>query len=36
LNPIEGLTDEEEARGENYVSLMRENLSKLQVALGCP
>ncbi|MGQ0825098.1 MAG: metal ABC transporter substrate-binding protein [Actinomycetota bacterium] len=35
LNPIEGLTDEERDRGENYVTLMRENLKQLQGALEC-
>jgi zinc transport system substrate-binding protein len=35
LNPIEGLTEEQQESGENYESLMRDNLSKLQVALEC-
>jgi zinc transport system substrate-binding protein len=35
LNPIEGLTDEDESRGENYFSLMRANLSELRRGLGC-
>jgi zinc transport system substrate-binding protein len=35
LNPIEGLTDDELARGENYFSVMRENLATLREALGC-
>jgi zinc transport system substrate-binding protein len=35
LNPIEGLTDHELARGENYFSVMRENLATLRKALGC-
>lgn len=34
LNPIEGLTPEEEARGENYLSIMRQNLANLKIALG--
>jgi zinc transport system substrate-binding protein len=35
LNPLEGLTSEEMGRGENYVSVMRENLDTLSAALGC-
>ena len=35
LNPIEGLSDEEIARGEEYFSVMRENLVNLQTALRC-
>lgn len=35
LNPIEGLTDEQVAAGEDYVSVMRENLATLRKALGC-
>lgn len=35
LNPIEGLTEEELARGETYFSLMRENLEVLRRALDC-
>jgi zinc transport system substrate-binding protein len=35
LNPIEGLTPEEAAAGEDYFSLMRANLSALRGALGC-
>jgi zinc transport system substrate-binding protein len=35
LNPIEGLTEEELDRGENYFSLMRRNLEALRRALGC-
>lgn len=34
LNPIEGLTEEDMARGENYLSIMRTNLANLQRALG--
>jgi zinc transport system substrate-binding protein len=34
LNPIEGLTDGDIARGENYLSIMRTNLMNLQHALG--
>lgn len=35
LNPLEGLTDEQRARGDGYVSVMRDNLEKLRTALGC-
>jgi zinc transport system substrate-binding protein len=35
LNPIEGLTEEEAANGEDYFSLMRENLAALRAGLGC-
>ena len=35
LNPLEGLTDAELHRGDDYVSVMDTNLTKLQVALGC-
>jgi zinc transport system substrate-binding protein len=35
LDPIEALTSSEEARGENYISLMRDNLGQLRTALGC-
>ncbi|MGB9804210.1 metal ABC transporter substrate-binding protein [Desulfofundulus sp.] len=34
LDPIEGLTPLEEKRGENYLSIMRQNLANLKVALG--
>lgn len=36
LFTIEGLTDTEVAAGEDYLSLMRENLQTLRRALGCP
>jgi zinc transport system substrate-binding protein len=36
LNPIEGVTEEQQAAGEDYISLQRENLAKLREALGCP
>lgn len=36
LNPLEGLTDDELDRGEDYFSVMRENLAALRRALGCP
>jgi zinc transport system substrate-binding protein len=35
LNPLEGLTDAEVARGDDWASVMRQNLRKLQAALGC-
>jgi len=35
LNPLEGLTDRELHRGDDYVSVMDSNLTKLQAALGC-
>lgn len=35
LNPLEGLTEEEAERGENYFSLMRANLKTLRQALEC-
>lgn len=35
LATIEGLTDEEAAAGEDYVSLMEGNLDALRAALGC-
>jgi zinc transport system substrate-binding protein len=35
LNPIEGLTSEQASRGEDYFSLMRQNLAALRKGLGC-
>ena len=35
LDPIEGLSEEEGRRGENYLPVMRENLAALRRALGC-
>jgi zinc transport system substrate-binding protein len=35
LDPIEGLTSKEQSRGEDYLSVMRENLSALRQALAC-
>jgi zinc transport system substrate-binding protein len=35
LNPLEGLTDQEIARGDDWASVMRSNLTKLRAALGC-
>lgn len=36
LNPIEGLTEEEKAAGENYLTLMKDNLESLKLGLNCP
>lgn len=36
LNPLEGLTDEEIAGGQNYFSVMQNNLANLKIALQCP
>jgi zinc transport system substrate-binding protein len=35
LNPLEGLTEDEIARGEDYFTVMRENLAALRTGLGC-
>lgn len=35
LNPVEGLTQEQMAAGENYVTVMRNNLKNLSTALEC-
>lgn len=35
FNPLEGLTDQEQQQGKNYVSVQRENLVNLRLALGC-
>jgi zinc transport system substrate-binding protein len=35
LDPIEGLTRAQQARGETYLTLMRQNLVALRKALGC-
>jgi len=35
LNPLEGLTDDEVKAGKTYLSIMRENLANLQIALEC-
>jgi zinc transport system substrate-binding protein len=35
LDPIEGLTPDEQKRGENYLTLMRSNLAALRKALSC-
>ena len=36
LDPIEGLTPDEQKRGDNYLTLMRRNLATLRKALGMP
>lgn len=35
LDPLEGLTDEQLAQGEDYLSVMRDNLRLLEQSLGC-
>lgn len=35
LNPLEGLSDEELAAGDDYVSVMRQNLGALKAAMLC-
>jgi zinc transport system substrate-binding protein len=35
LDPIEGLTPSEQSHGDNYLTLMRNNLAALREALGC-
>lgn len=35
LNPIEGLTEEEEKAGKNYLLVMGENLKNLRIGLEC-
>lgn len=35
LNPLEGLTPEEEKEGKNYLTIMEENLHNLKIALEC-
>ncbi len=35
LNPLEGLTDQELKAGKNYLSVMRDNLTNLRLALEC-
>jgi zinc transport system substrate-binding protein len=35
LDPIEGLTPSEQSHGDNYLTLMRNNLAALRKALGC-
>ena len=35
LNPIEGLSNEEISKGENYITVMERNLTNLKIALEC-
>lgn len=35
LNPLEGLTDDQVKSGKNYISVMRENLTNLRIAMEC-
>jgi zinc transport system substrate-binding protein len=35
FNPLEGLTPEEATAGKNYLTIMRENLANLRIALQC-
>jgi zinc transport system substrate-binding protein len=35
LDPVEGLSEERLAAGEDYLSVMRANLAALREALGC-
>lgn len=35
FNPLEGLTDEEIVAGEGYLSVQRQNLENLKIALNC-
>ena len=35
FNTVHGVTPEEEARGENYLSLMEENLENIKIGLDC-
>jgi zinc transport system substrate-binding protein len=35
LNPLEGLTKDDEAAGKGYIAIMEDNLSNLRTALGC-
>jgi zinc transport system substrate-binding protein len=36
LSPLETLTDEQQDAGDDYISVMEANLTKLRSALGCP
>jgi zinc transport system substrate-binding protein len=35
LDPIEGLTKNEAAAGDDFLTIMRDNLRSLRAALGC-
>jgi zinc transport system substrate-binding protein len=36
LDPVEGLSKDDQSSGKTYVSVMRDNLAALRAALGCP
>jgi zinc transport system substrate-binding protein len=36
LNPVEGLSEDQRGSGTTYLSVMRDNLATLKIALGCP
>jgi zinc transport system substrate-binding protein len=36
LSALEGLTEEQQKAGDDYFSLMRQNLTALREALSCP
>ncbi len=36
FNPLEGLSDEEATAGEDYLSVMRQNLRNLKIGMVCP
>jgi len=35
FDPIEGVSDEDQSNGKNYISIQRENLANLKTALNC-
>ena len=35
LNPLEGLTQKDSVAGKNYITIQKENLKNLQIALSC-
>lgn len=36
FNPLEGVSDEDQAIGKNYLSIMQENLKNLKIGMLCP
>lgn len=36
FDPIEGISDEDQSAGKNYVSIMQENLTNLKTGMMCP
>ncbi len=36
FNPLEGVSDEDQASGKNYLTIMRENLDNLKIGMLCP